>query len=122
MCGTTSMRGPSYIQGRPPDSGLTCSRARLPGGRGGPNHFLRTRVSPGGSTTLAAVLLNQKGGTMAFCDVCGSPVPASGQCPKGPHESATVDRNPHLDLTDTPPQELIPAAPHQALSPYGGVG
>jgi len=59
---------------------------------------------------------------MAFCDVCGSPVPASGQCPKGPHESATVDRNPHLDLTDTPPQELIPAAPHQALSPYGGVG
>lgn len=59
---------------------------------------------------------------MAFCDVCGSPVQTSGQCPKGPHEELATTR-PDLsqEVTSHFPQELIQAPPHQALTP-GGVG
>lgn len=60
---------------------------------------------------------------MAFCDVCGTPVPASGQCPKGPHEGALAGYDdPPTPVPSETSVHLVPLPPHQALSPSQGVG
>lgn len=58
---------------------------------------------------------------MAFCDACGSPLSAAGQCPQG-HESATTNYDSSSGLVGSSSQAPVKVSPHQAVSPYGGIG